>query len=188
MSKNKEIEFKYYAKIDGLSKFDDLVISKGPLKYVQASGYDHFFYNKNDSSAFIRFRDGQDKELSLKRKEPGKDNNVVRTEINIPLERFLVSEDVFTYCEELGYKYTGSIFKNCFIYNFLDYTLSYYVCYDNNMREMGRFIEIEVSNVGSDENCLHDLIVLEKVWKCLNISPASRVKESLFELYGKVEL
>lgn len=183
MSKNKEIEFKYRAKI-GLDVYGQLVAEKNPLEYVQVSGFDHFFYNKDDPKAFQRFRDGVDKELSLKRKESLNDN-FIRLEINIPLPNYVKSEDVFSFCQGSGYEYTGSVFKSCFIYKFIDYTLSYYICYSNNMKELGRFIEIEVSNSGSDMDCFSELVVLEKIWKSLKISPGDRVKESLFELYGK---
>ena len=106
--------------------------------------------------------------------------------MNIALS--VTNDAVTALVKELDYHYDATIFKNCFIYNYEHYTLVYYVCYDENMTEKGRFIEIEMKEdyPWMDEaEAYHELTVLEKLCNGLGLSKAKRENKSLYELFRK---
>lgn len=184
--KYKEIEFKYYADDISLTSFSAFCKAREPKKFLHASGYDHFYENETNAGAFCRHRSGPDmNELTFKRKTSD-NNNFVRTERNISLNRTMSQEDIEGLCAEFGYKYNTSIFKNCFIYKYDWYTLVYYICYNKDMNELGRFFEIEMAEDaqwGGEKDAWNELVVMEKLCKPLGVLPQSRIKKSLFELY-----
>lgn len=185
-----EVEFKYNAKDIKLSDFCKFCSAHGTHTNIIASGHDHFYEKDSDQDSFCRLRSGADlHQLTFKRKTQDT-NNFVRTEHNIDLLRSTTKEQIDALCSEFGYKYNTLIFKNCFVYKYDTYTFVYYVCYDNDMKEVGRFIEIEMSEEHSWTNeaeAYNHLLVLEKLMKPLGISPQARVKRSLFELYRQVK-
>lgn len=162
--------------------------TKKPAKnFFTASGYDHFFKPNKDDGSFFRLRvDQVNKQLTYKKKLT-EDNNVVRTEYNIDLAKNITDNYIINFCRDLGYEYTKSIFKNSFIYEFEWYILSYYICYDGTMTELGRFIEIEVNEDMASANpsqAYADLLSLEKLYKNLGLKVSTRVSSSLYELFG----
>lgn len=181
----KEIEFKYQASI-GLTEFIKFCEERKPKNYLVASGYDHFFQSKQDKEAFCRHRIGPDSnQLTFKRKLAD-NNNFIRTEHNIDLSKKMRTDAINSYLEEFGYVYNTSLFKNCFIYQYADHILVYYVVYDTDMSELGRFIEIEMAEDGvfdSEGAAWEELTALEKICRPLGISAQSRVKRSLFEMF-----
>lgn len=186
--KFREIEFKYNAADIGLGDFADFCRNHGSYSEIIASGYDHFYEKADDPDSFCRLRSGADMhQLTFKRKTQDA-NNFVRTEHNIDLSRSTTTEQISALCAEFGYKFNASIFKNCFVCKYDTYTFVYYICYDTAMKELGRFIEVEMSEEHSWQNegeAYNHLLVLEKLMKPLGISPQARIKRSLFELYRK---
>lgn len=182
-----EIEFKYYADNIKLSDFVEFCNDRKPEGQILVSGYD-YFYEKPNEDAFCRLRVGPDSnQLTFKRKLTSK-NNFIRTEHNIDLESHITKDQITALCKEFGYMYNMTLFKNCFIYHYDWYTFVYYICYDENMKEIGRFVEIEMSEDHSwidEQHAWNELIILEKTCRELGISPQCRVKKSLFELFKK---
>lgn len=183
----KEIEFKYKADDISLEAFSSFCKNE-PYKFVLAAGYDHFYSCKDFSESFCRHRVGPDKnELTFKRKTADK-NNFVRTEHNIELSPSVSEEQVAALCNEFGYKHNVSIYKDCFVYKYFNHTFVYYICYNLEMKELGRFVEIEMDENypwETEEQALNELTMLEKKFHQFGVSPQSRVKRSLFEMFRK---
>ncbi len=187
--KHLEVEFKYRADDISLEKFTELCKNRGEHKFVEASGYDHFYSHPDNDDRFCRHRIGPDlNQLTFKRKSVER-NNYVRTEHNINLQKQVSRDQVQALCSEFGYKFNVSVFKTCFVYKYDRHTKVYYICYDTNMKELGRFIEIEMSEEHpweSEDQAKQELLELEaKLSEVLSISPQSRMRKSLFELYRK---
>lgn len=185
----KEIELKYRADNVLLSDFQAYCeSSKKPYSFLHASGYDYFYDDAVEPGEFCRHRVGADmNQLTFKRKTTNK-NNYIRTEHNINLAKDTTVDQVSALCSEFGFSFNTSIFKTCFVYKFQSHTAVYYVCYDIEMKELGRFIEIELDenrNWGDEENAMKALQVLEQDMSRLGLKPQSRVKKSLFELFRK---
>ena len=184
----KEIEFKYRADDISLTDFAAFCNKQSPASSLVASGYDYFYEKSDCSGSFCRLRVGPDSnQLTFKRKTQD-NNNFVRTEHNIDLTRETTREQIDALLSEFGYKYNTSLFKNCFIYRYNNYTSVYYIVYDAGMKELGRFVELEMSETygwSSEEEAYGQLVLIEKLCKSVGISPQCRVKRSLFELYKK---
>ncbi len=182
----KEIELKYSADDISLTAFMAFCEEREPIKNLTPSGYDHF-YKAGNTDDFCRLRQGPDSnQLTFKRKLHGV-NNYVRTEHNLDLTRKMARAQVEALLKEFGYLYTASIFKNCFVYNYADHTLVYYICYDRDLKELGRFIEIEAKEDYDWETQQHawdTITAIERFCRPLGITPQARVKRSLFEMYG----
>lgn len=188
MIKFKEIETKYYADNIKLTDFAEFCEKRKPVKFLIASGYDHFYRSKKSAEMFFRHRVGEDfNQLTLKKKTEVK-NNYIRNEHNIMLSKKTSREQIAAICDEIGYEPTSSIFKNAFIYIYERYTLVYYVVYDEEMKELGRFVEIEMSEEEeflSEESAWGELTQIEKELDILGITAQNRIKRSLFEMFVK---
>lgn len=184
-----EIELKYDASKISLNKFIAACESQNPSLVITVSGFDHFYKNIKDKNSFCRHRVGNDmNQLTFKRKTE-KSNNYIRIEHNIDLQKVVSRAAIEALMSEFHHTYAGSIFKTAFIYKFEDHILVYYICYNSNMKELGRLIEIEID----EEKSTHDpdwawgrLLSLEdKLSNKLGISEKTRIKKSLFEMYTK---
>lgn len=182
----KECEFKYNAKDLSLTAFTAFCTDRKPKNFIIASGYDHFYSHTRSKESFCRHRKGEEfNQLTFKRKTNDA-NNFIRTEHNINLSLDTRKEQIEALCKEFSYEYTDSIFKNCFIYNYGWYTLVYYIIYDKDLIEKGRFFEIEMDenhDWKDEQDAWSSLLVMEKMCKPLGVSPQSRVKRSLFEMF-----
>lgn len=187
--KNREIEFKYPA-TTSLSEFKAFCVGRKPQKFIIISGYDHFYASDKDENSFYRHRvNTNENQLTFKRKTVMTDS-FIREEHNIDLPMTVSEEKIKDLCNITGYSYNTSIFKNCFIYNYEYYTLVYYVCYDIELNEMHKFIEIEIKedyNWNSESEAFNELITLEKLCKPLGLKPETRITRSLFEMYRRSE-
>lgn len=185
--KYEEIEFKYRADDISLRDFTAFCNEKTPRNYLEASGFDHFYSGEKDYR-FCRHRIGADiNQLTFKRKTEEK-NNYVRTEHNIELDKSVSLGQIRALCKEFGYEYSSSLFKNCFIFKYKDHILVFYICYDTDMKELGRFVEIELDesiDFGGKEESMRRLTEIEYELKSVGIKPQARVKRSLFEMFGK---
>jgi hypothetical protein len=184
-----EVEFKYLANDITLAAFETFCKSKNPLKFSITSGWDAFYDNVNEPDAFIRHRVESKKfnELSLKRKTKDA-NNFIRVEHNIELDLKMSDEQIEAFVAEFKYKYNTSVFKNCFIFKYLDHVLSYYVVYDKNLKELDRFVEIEVDEKfpwPSEQAAWDRLTQIEGEVMLDGITPRNRTKLSLFERYRR---
>lgn len=180
-----EIETKYNAADMTLTSFTEFCKSRKPDKFVQASGWDHFYASEADKQQFGRHRVGADfNQLTVKTKTAPK-NNFIRQEDNLDFKEAISEERVKSFFAKFGYGHIKSIFKNCFIYKYPLYTLVYYVIYTVDMEEIGRYMEIEMS----EDHPWHSapaawdaLVRLERECKPLGVSAQGRIRKSLYEI------
>lgn len=182
-----ELEYKYRADEVGLTEFRNLMESIGYEKQLDVSSWDTYYTTPDDTDKFQRFRNGLTPELTKKVKTVDA-NNWHRVEVDLPLDPSRLTEEIVTkYVSIDGYSENFRVYKTCFIYWLDDINFVYYIVYDKNLRELGRFIEVEVNKecvkVLQDPNST--LNFAENTLKCLNISHKNRLKKSLFELYRK---
>lgn len=187
-TKFSEIEVKFRADDISLGKFHEFCKNRPNLQsYITAFGPDHFYSNTKDTDSFCRHRVGADmNQLTFKRKTAGT-NNFIRVEHNIELKG-ASGEQIAALVKEFGYDYNTSIQKVCFVYKYDFYTLVYYFCYDLDMKELGRFVEIEMCedyNWANQQDAWDQLVAMERICRPLGISPQGRIKRSLFELFRK---
>lgn len=181
-----EIETKYNAEDIKLMDFVRLMESMNPTRVLAAASWDHYYAKSDDE--FLRHRDGVRPELTVKRKHSA-NNSWRRTEVNLKLEHDtnqLKTVEAFT--SLLGYKPSFSIYKVCTIYYWAGYNIVYYTVFDENFKELGRFIEIEMAEDGSwtDEDAAWvELLRVEKELQPLGITASRRTRRSLFEMYNK---
>lgn len=200
--KFKEIEFKYDAKDIPLSLFTQIIektYSSSLSKKLIVSSYDDYFVNSE--SNFIRYRHnnndhdpnsiwikqeyGNTPELTIKRKMIAENNNE-RIEVNMAI----VPQDFSTieeFIKLLGYTHDFRIYKVCNIYWINRVVICYYLVFDNNMRELNRFIEIEANEdleFRDEQEALEIISKYENELSCLGISSQKRLKKSLFEMYS----
>lgn len=184
---NREIEFKYPATVS-LSTFKGFCQDRKADKFSIVSGYDHFFSNLKETESFYRHRvNTNENELTFKRKTV-QENSFIREEHNIDLPLSVSEDKIKALCAINGYTYDSSIFKNCFIYNYAFYTLVYYICYNVELKELGRFIEIEMKEDYSwtnEQEAFGELVTLERLCKNLGLSPDNRINKSLFEMFRR---
>ncbi len=190
MEEFKELEFKYNANEVNLSDFIALVEQLKPSLRKDVSSWD-FYYTKEAgvTEEFLRFRDASEPELTIKRKVKDA-NNWERIEVDLPLDHNRVTKSkVDNFAKLLTYSENFRIYKSCFIFWFDNLNIVYYIVYDANMKEKGRFLEIEVNKekvavLGLDK-AFQELKELEQKLSALNITPQNRMKRSLFELFVK---
>ena len=178
-----EQEYKYKADNISLVDFKKLMKTLPIVRKLETSSWDYYFVTDSDKNNFIRFRDSHDPELTQKRKI-NESNNWNRLEVDLALDpKKTNKETVSKFLELLGYKENFRIFKTAWIY-WLDKThYVMYTVFDENMKEIGRYIEVEV-NKGSSGDQTHLDEAAEKL-KELGLTPANRMKKSIFELYAK---
>ena len=182
-----ELEYKYRADEVGLTEFRNLMESVGYEKQLDVSSWDTYYTTPNDNDKFQRFRNGVTTELTKKVKTVDA-NNWHRVEVDLPLDTNRITEEIVTkYVSIDGYSENFRIWKNCFIYWLPNINFVYYIVYDKNLRETGRFIEVEVNKdrVTGLPSATDTLNEAEKLLEKLGISYKNRLKKSLFELYRK---
>jgi adenylate cyclase class IV len=185
----KELEYKYDANDISLSSFLDCISKMSPVKRVDVSSWD-YYYTPTDltiKDEFIRFRQADSPELTIKRKTKNS-NNWERVEVDLPLDSQRLSKtsvDAFT--SLLNYQENTKIYKTCFIYWFENVNVVYYIVYDKDMKERSRFIEIEVNKekVKDLADPFVQLKELETKLGELGIKSNNRLKRSLFEIFVK---
>ena len=189
--KKHELELKYDASNVKLSKFNEFARSLNPVKEIEVYSWDSYYANpaKNDLNfEFLRYRQGPTPELTIKEKTDDKNNNQ-RIEIDLPLDPNRCSEeDVAMFCERFNFKLNCKIFKWCSIFFYEKTDMVFYIVYDEEMKEKGRYVEIERRKdvpCNSAEEALAEVKELEKKLEVLGISPQMRMKKSQWELNRK---
>ncbi len=184
-----ELEFKYKADQVKLKDFVALMESIGYKSRKDVSSWDYYYTHAENKEEFLRFRDSDNPELTIKRKVKAT-NNWERVEVDLPLDPKRASKlTVDKWVGLEGYTTNFTIYKSCFIFWQDVLNMVYYIVYDENMTEKGRFIEIEVN-----KNMVQGLGVeyaftrikdLEKKFADIGITPQNRLKKSLFEMFVK---
>lgn len=179
-----EVETKYRADDIALDEFMQYCQLQSPDDYLVASGWDHF-YDCSRADGFARHRVGPSfNQLTYKRKTTDA-NNYVRAEDNLDLLQSVTVAQVASFLAKFDYQHNRSIFKNCFIFKYAAYTAVFYVIYDETIKEIGRFIEIEMREDrvwASEDEAWQELLRIEKSFGRLGLKPQGRMKKSLYEL------
>ena len=185
----KELEYKFYASKVDLKDFIKFMTELNPKLRKDVSSWDYYYTNDINSDEFMRFRESQDPELTIKRKTK-KSNNWQRIELDLPLDRDRIAlPTVETFANLLGYTENFRIYKTCFIFWFENVNFVYYVVYNENMKEVDRFLEVEVNKdrvpeLGLDkamEELRSAALKLDK----FDLSLQNRLRKSLFEMFRK---
>lgn len=189
MTDFKELEFKYRAEDVKLQDFIFAISNLSPEVRKDISSWDYYYTKPDNREEFLRFRDSDSPELTKKRKVK-EANNWERDEYDLPLDPVKIDrKTVEAWISTDGYKENFRIYKSCFIFWVGKVNYVYYIVYDENMKEKGRFIEVEVNKkevpkLGMDK-AVELLKDSESVLAVLGITAANRMKKSLYELYVK---
>ena len=198
MIDDKEFEYKYYANDIKLKEFVSLMEKMGFKKRLDASSWDTYYVKPDEKTEFQRFRHSSQPEITKKRKVKST-NNWTRIELDLPLDKERVTEEIVAaYVGLDGYEKNFSIYKSCFIFWQDKVNYVYYIVYDENMKELSRFIEVEVNKnkipglLTEEDQKTGGFSGVEEVLnqaaselKKLGLTPQNRLKKSLFELYVK---
>lgn len=187
-----ELEYKYRADNISLTQFKALMGDAGVIKQVVVSSWDIYYVSEKDENSFQRLRMGTSPELTKKVKTVNA-NNWQRVEVDLPLDPDRITEETVTkYVGLDGYKENFRIFKSCDIHFLEHLNFVYYVVYNHNWVEIGRFIEVEVNKSSvqtleaqSAGQAMAKLRQGEKYLEPLGINAQNRLKKSLFELFKK---
>ena len=187
MTDTMELEYKYSADGIKVSDFEAIFLPLNP-KVLRIGGWDFYFVKENSPDEFQRYRDSDKPELTKKIKTKGS-NNWVRVESDLPLCKERATYEKVAFHVGLdGYKFNFKIYKNCVIFFLEDINVVYYTTYDENMKEHGRYIEVELNK--DKVNVLGDkagdvLKEWEDKLSAIGITAKNRMKRSLFEIYRK---
>lgn len=181
---NREIEFKYDASEISAYQFMNFCKDKKDfIKQVHVTGTDKFYSSVFNPNSFFRVRnDGTNVELTFKSKIRA--DNVYRVEYNLKLfEEGCVHEMIE---ESTGFVYNNQIYKVSDVYIFKTYVAAYYIVYNRDYREVGRFVELEL-NVDfpsyDPDDSIKILELIERSFKEMGIKKSNRLSKSLFEMY-----
>lgn len=189
MNDFKELEFKYKADDLKLQDFISVISNLSPERRLDTSSWDYYYTKLDNKEEFVRYRESVEPELTKKRKVK-EANNWHRDEYDMPLDpKRIDRKTVEAWISTENYKENFRIYKSCFIFWVGKVNYVYYIVYDENMKEKGRFIEVEVNKkevpvLGLD-NAMLLLKDSESVLSALGINPQNRMKKSLFELFAK---
>lgn len=188
MSNYTELEFKYKADDIKLTEFVKLMQTVGFSKRLDISSWDHYYITKAPN-VFQRYRESTTPELTKKVKT-SETNNWERIEVDLPLDSSKITKDIVDkYVSLDGYIFKKSIYKSCFIFWLDNVNYVYYIVYDSDLKEKGRFIEVEVNKEKvelldkSHWKAIDHLKQAAKLLEDIGLSPQNRLKKSLFEIY-----
>jgi len=193
--KKMEVEFKYDASDVSLAEFNTFSRSLNPVKVIEAYSWDHYYAatDPNAKVEFLRFRKSTFPQLTLKVKLDEKNNNQ-RIEVDLPLDGRMsdleLQEYVDLFCEQMGFKLNFSIFKYCSIFFYEKYDTVHYTVFNENMKETGRFMEIEARKdypFQSLEEANQVVREVEQSLSPLGISPQKRQRLSMWERFRRTD-
>lgn len=188
MSNSLEFEYKYNAtavRKEDFIEFFSKITGRNP---VYGGSWDRYYFNSVNGQ-FRRFRNSDSPELTLKIKHSTQ-NNFIRTEIDLPLDpERLTVEIVDEYLAYEGYFLNFSIYKECCIFLLDSIIYSFYSVWDENLKFLDSFIEIEVNKEFISQNgeqaAREELQKAENYLSKFGISFKNRLVKSLFELYKR---
>lgn len=181
-----EIELKYNAKDVTIQAFQKFCEELKPLDYNNVSSWDTYYSGDVEGVDFdfVRHRQDNPPQLTVKEKL-NENNNNQRIEVDLLLDNSTNEEDVQRFCERLGFTFNFKLFKSCYIYWYDKVDLVYYIAYDEEMREKGRFIEIEARKDRSFESA-EEAWELVREWEKkltkFGITPNHRIHKSQWEM------
>lgn len=190
--KVREIEFKYDADKAGvkLTKFDQFAKTLNPQFRVEVGSWDIYFSPTKDMGLpfeFMRLRMGSKPQLTIKVKTSATNNND-RIEVDLPIDNTTPQEEIeeigAAFCAQFGFVENFRIFKYCSIYFYEKTDFVYYIVYNEEMKETGRFIEVEArKDVKFDtvEEATEAVKKLEAELSVFGITPQNRTKLSQWE-------
>ena len=188
MSDFLELEYKYKADEIKLDEFKKLMGTLGFKTNLDVSSWDHYYTKEETKDIFTRFRDSSNNpELTTKIKV-NNGNNWERYEYDLPLDPKRVTEPIVSeFVKTHGFINKTSIYKSCFIYWQDNVNYVYYIVYDKNLKELGRYIEVEVNKgkVKDLTNPIDELNLAAVPLEKLGITSQNRMKKSLYEIYVK---
>lgn len=188
MNEFSELEFKYKADNISLKDFQKLMETLPIIMRKDVSSWDHYYTNGIEDE-FIRYREATEPELTIKRKI-NQTNNWKRIEVDLPVDANRTKEStVSKFVELLGYSNKKSIYKTCFIFWLDHINFVYYIVYNSDMEEKGRFIEVEFNKdklkTTFDGTTESHLKYGQDVLTNLELGPQNRLKKSLYEMFIK---
>lgn len=182
-----ELELKYKADEIKLADFVKFANSMNPEKQIQVASWDVYYSGDNLPFEFMRFRNGPTPELTIKIKMDEKNNNN-RIEVDLPLMITVSEWIVSKFVGLFGFKENFRVYKFCDIYWYEKLDIVFYIVYNTDMTELGRFIEIEARKdtiFTSKEEAWALVKEMETKMGVLGISAANRTKLSLWERFRK---
>lgn len=180
-----ELELKYKADDIKLADFVKFANSLDPVRRVEVASWDVYYSGENMPFEFLRFRSGSTPELTIKIKMDDKNNNN-RVEVDLPLSPSITEWIVSKFVGLFGFKENFRVYKYCDIYWYDKLDIVFYVVYDINKTEKGRFIEIEArkdAKFANKEEAWALIKEMETKMSVLGISSANRMKRSLWEMF-----
>ena len=110
MSNFKELEFKFKADDVKLQDFLAFAEKYNPEIRKDASSWDFYYVNEANQDEFMRYRDSDKPELTIKRKVNA-NNNWERVEVDLPLDpKYINKSTVDTWVALEGYKQNFCIY------------------------------------------------------------------------------
>lgn len=188
-----ELELKYDASEVKLSEFNKFSWAEKPEKYIEAHSWDIYFSVDKDATnafpfEFMRLRLGSKPELTIKIKKTDKNNNS-RTEIDVPLDPNISNNElnkiISEYCKQFNFVENFRIFKYCSIFFYKEIDTVYYVTFNEEMKEIGRYLEAERRKdvpCESEDAAWELLREWEQKFSVFGITSRNRMKKSQWEI------
>lgn len=194
--KVREIEYKYDADKANvkLSQFDKFAMALNPQDRIEVGSWDIYFAPTKDMGLpfeFMRLRLGSRPQLTIKVKTNANNNND-RIEVDLPIDPTTPQDEIVeigkAFCGQFGFVENFRIMKYCSIYYYEKTDMVYYIVYDEEMKEKGRFMEVEarkdVKFTGAEE--AHEQVkALEAKLSVFGITPQNRTKLSQWERWKR---
>lgn len=188
--KTQELEFKHDASEIKLTKFNEFAKSLNHEKYLEVASWDIYYAPIKESDLdfeFMRLRLGGKPELTIKKKTDPNNNNS-RIEIDVPLDPKATAAELeevaSAFCDQFGFVENFRLFKYCSIFFYEKTDLVYYISYNKEMKELGRFVEVEARKdvpQDSEEEAWRLVKELEAKLSIFGITPQTRTKKSQWE-------
>lgn len=189
-----ELEFKYKADGVELANFQAFAEAEGPKKVLNVGSFDTYYSPENKEKfsdkglEFVRFRQGSAPELTIKIKL-NENNNNSRIEVDLPLSKKVTKYIVEKFLNLFGFKENFEVFKECYIYFYEKIDIVYYIVRtEEGGKELARFIEVEArkdAKFDSPEEAWELVKAMEQKLSVFGISPANRMKRSMWEIFRK---
>lgn len=109
---------------------------------------------------------------------------------NAAIELKIDLSKVLEEAKEKGYLFNFQIYKMCWIYKLKNHTIGvYYITYDTNFKETGRFFEVEADKKHEWANKEEALVAVKDIEKkfteVFGIMPQNRLRQSLYERFRR---
>lgn len=187
-----ELELKYNADEIKFGDFMKFAESLQPVKRLEVASWDYYFSGNKYKLPFdfLRFRSGVHggpAQLTIKIKED-KNNNQNRFELDIDILGSVKLFLIETLAKLVGFEENFRVYKDCMIFWYDQVDLVYYQVYDKHKKEKIRIIEIEYRKdvkCESRDAAWAAVKDLEQKMAVLGITPANRLRKSMWEMFKK---